>query len=137
MGPLSLRVPDNYVLDFTTDESFVARGQGFKGSLNTMGALRIDSAGSQPELREALSNYRSSKGFLRDPKEREPVVVGGLEMFHIAGMSNDNAWTEAYGVATAKHVYSIDFDFIAQFTPPKKRRQIIESVLATVEINES
>lgn len=136
MGALSLRVPANYVVDRFDDESYSARGKGIKGSLATMGALRIDSLGTPASLRTALKNYRSTNSYLRDPEEREPVVVGGLKMFHIAGMSNDDAWTEAYGIETAQNVYAIDFEFIAQFTPATKRRKIIDSVLATVEINE-
>ena len=131
---MKLRVPQNYEVFDTFSSGMSARGRD--DSFSRMSVLSADAIGIAQPLKVALSDFLENNQYLQKPKTLDPVIVDGVEMFHVAGPIDPVSWLEGYGVATEDYYYFFEFYFQESSTTTKERRRVVGSILATVELTE-
>ena len=73
--------------------------------------------------------------YLYPPKTLDPVTIDGVRMFHVAGKVNDSQWGEAFGGDSEGYLVTFGFLFDLR-GDPDERRQVIDEVLASINLTE-
>ena len=121
---ISVRIPQGWRLGY--DTPFVATARGREGimSLSTF-------PGPPRSLRSLLKRELAQRKDLRSVERLDDVAIGGRSAFHYRARE-DHYVTDEFGLSDADHWVSVSFD-LSDRVPPKRRRLIVESVLATYE----
>ncbi len=130
---LSFRLPEDYhVVRNTNGRIFEADR---RGSLvgDPIQVIIVDSLGVSYSLRKLARIHNKGSLYSMDAAYLAPVTFAGQEWYHLEGQVRPLAWAAAYGFNDADHDVDLSFEFSTQ-VPLAKRRAIVDSVLATVEL---
>lgn len=72
-------------------------------------------------------------GYLQKPKILEPTEIDGVEMYHIAGRIDRATFIEEFGATVDGQLVRVKL-VMAEVMSKKERRELVESVLQTVQI---
>ena len=125
---VSLRMPEGWHLD-NDDASFLVVGAADDRTA-------IVNLGSFPSLDPNVSLMRLARSTLRtgsysNGKILPEATMGGRPAFHVTGDVVGD-WTEEFGLLHEGEIVSVEFVFLRG--PKTGRQELIESVLATVEL---
>ena len=84
-------------------------------------------------LRELAEAGIEFGGYQDEPQILEPVVINGVECYHVAGQISDVAAIEDIGTIHAGQIVTVTLHFDLNATTAKDRQEITESVWASVE----
>jgi single-stranded DNA-binding protein len=72
-------------------------------------------------------------GWLQKPKILEPTEIDGVEVYHIAGRIDSSSFVEEFGTTVDGQLVRVSLQ-MTEIMSKKERRELVESVLQTVEI---
>jgi hypothetical protein len=96
-------------------------------SLSSLEAL------GQPSLQELAEASIESGGYLKKPRILDPVVVDGVECYHVVGPVDDHLTVVSIGTIHAGQIIDITLSFDLDSTTAEARKEVTESVWATVQ----
>lgn len=124
----SVRVPDGWTK--LGNSLFDQRDAGDDDSTSLITLGEIESFGGQVDPDQLARSAIRTSPFPIDPKVLPTVEVDGVEMYHLAGKVDRNAYLEDFGAVVDDTIVSLSFDFETSIAPAE-RQQVVDAVLAS------
>jgi hypothetical protein len=81
----------------------------------------------------AAKQSLQASAYLQKPKILEPTEIDGVEVYHIAGRIDSSSFLEEFGTTVDGQAVRIKLQ-MTEIMSEKERRELVESVLQTVEL---
>ena len=128
---LSVRAPRGWTL---TKEGDPFSAQATDG-LSSIFVTEIEDFGDGLlDIGEQARIALDSGPYLQEPTVLEPVEIDGREWYHISGPTDRVRHIDAYGTSEAGVSYSVDISLDRATFTPAQRRELVDSVLASVTL---
>lgn len=129
---LTVTLPQGWKVDDQDEESFIASPREYNLDYLRVIAIRNDGLTSPPE--EAFQDYL--RGELRPPNVEEPIEIDGVPMWYAWGQVQKSTWVDAFGSDTTPYTVSMTFEQAPQVKSPRERRELVDSIMATLDLTE-
>ncbi len=129
---LTLRLPVGWRTTSQDEEGFVAVPRDY--NLDVLELITIQNSGLTSPPAAAYRDYKQYG--VSPPKTLPPIEVDGVPMFHGAGQTQPATWVEAFGSNSTEYSVWLTFESSPDLTTLKERRELADSVLATVDLVE-